>query len=101
MVTGFPGRVSGSRWNSCTALSRAGGRLESDDESEIIELRPPRRYSRRPPLLYYCYFGGVVWQMFEGTVESAKEHKPPRVMPQLMEYFKAIKVICVTPCDKT
>lgn len=32
-------------------------------------------------------------QMFEGTVESAKEHKPPRVMPQLMQYFKAIKVM--------
>lgn len=30
--------------------------------------------------------------MFEGTVESGKEHKPPRAMPQLMEYFKAIKV---------
>ncbi|CAN0500495.1 unnamed protein product, partial [Ectocarpus sp. 12 AP-2014] len=31
------------------------------------------------------------FRMFEGTLESAKEHKPPRVMPQLMEYFKAIK----------
>lgn len=31
-------------------------------------------------------------QLFEGTVESGKEHKPPRAMPQLMEYFKAIKV---------
>ena len=30
--------------------------------------------------------------MFEGSLESAKEHKPPRVMPQLMDYFKAIKV---------
>ncbi|CAM9593048.1 unnamed protein product [Ectocarpus sp. 8 AP-2014] len=31
------------------------------------------------------------FRMFEGTLESAKEHKPPRVMPQLMDYFKAIK----------
>eukprot|EP00752_Nemacystus_decipiens_P007504 g6705.t1 len=31
------------------------------------------------------------FRMFEGTVESAKEHKPPRSMPHLMEYFKAIK----------
>ncbi|CAM9271262.1 unnamed protein product [Scytosiphon promiscuus] len=32
------------------------------------------------------------FRMFEGTLESAKEHRPPRVMPQLMQYFKAIKV---------
>lgn len=25
-------------------------------------------------------------------MDSAEEHKPPRVMPQLMQYFKAIKV---------
>eukprot|EP00903_Cladosiphon_okamuranus_P006162 g6062.t2 len=31
------------------------------------------------------------FRMFEGTVESAKEHKPPRAMPELMQYFKAIK----------
>lgn len=31
-------------------------------------------------------------QLFKGSVESAVEHKPPRVMPQLMQYFKAIKV---------
>lgn len=43
-------------------------------------------------------------QLFTGTVESAKEHRPPRAMPQLVEYFKAIKVfgmedeICAPPC---
>lgn len=35
--------------------------------------------------------------MFEGSIESAKEHKPPRVMPQLMQYFKAIKVSVPPP----
>ncbi|CAM9202220.1 unnamed protein product [Sphacelaria rigidula] len=31
------------------------------------------------------------FRLFKGSVESAEEHKPPRVMPQLMQYFKAIK----------
>lgn len=39
-----------------------------------------------------CVAFHMMHQMFEGSIESAKEHKPPRVMPQLMEYFKAIKV---------
>lgn len=31
------------------------------------------------------------FRLFKGSVDSAEEHKPPRVMPQLMQYFKAIK----------
>lgn len=40
----------------------------------------------------------MMLQLFEGTVESGKEHKPPRAMPQLMDYFKAIKVRHAVSC---
>lgn len=58
-------------------------------------MKPHRTHDAPAPS---CCTGldGALWQMFEGTVESAKEHKPPRAMPQLMQYFKAIKVTTIT-----
>lgn len=67
------------------------------DASQQIGRSRPRPHTDLPPLrcLFVCPCFCASSQLFEGTVESAKEHKPPRVMPQLMQYFKAIKVSCV------
>lgn len=73
------------------ALSEAAAKIKDVDEKLVFAKMDCTEEDNKAFKDKMGIKGFPSFRMFEGSIESAKEHKPPRVMPQLMEYFKAIK----------